>query len=384
METFQQIVAREDIKGSYAIAYTLLQASHPLFLDMQLTEEEDRIVLESSNQHLYGWDELMTLDTEEKLRHLVNIGSIYEELQESKYSYRLSPDNLVFTINATPLIVEKGIVGQVKPYEAISLETFVKNYQAMVVSLLDKKTTYEGLVSGKLEFYKGNLFCEKVIAETHPADIIALLEGYYEEEKLKNKTNFTKMDNKMVSSLKITAVVSGIIAVASLIGIIYLMLLSLPRQEMVANLRLSFIKEDYSAVISEAKNTNSKFFNQDDKYIIAYSVIMTEPLTKEQRTELSKISTQSNEDYLRYWILIGQSKIDEAIDIASYLDDPQLLMYGLTKKIDEVQRDPDLTSEERTEQLESYKSKLEELKKQYLTKDELLLEEKTSSSSNSE
>ena len=66
-------------------------------------------------------------------------------------------------------------------------------------------------------------------------------------------------------------------------------------------------------------------------------------------------------------MLIGQSKIDEAMDIASYLDDPQLLMYGLTKKIDEVQRNPNLTSEQRTEQLNNYKGKLEELKKNYLT-----------------
>ncbi|WP_231196048.1 type VII secretion protein EssB/YukC [Streptococcus equi] len=66
---------------------------------------------------------------------------------------------------------------------------------------------------------------------------------------------------------------------------------------------------------------------------MAYSVIMTEPLTDKQKEELSKISNQSNEDYLRYWVLIGQAKIDDAMDIASYLDDPQLLMYGLTKKM---------------------------------------------------
>ncbi len=65
-------------------------------------------------------------------------------------------------------------------------------------------------------------------------------------------------------------------------------------------------------------------------------------------------------------MLIGQAHIDEAMDIASYLDDPQLMMYGLTKKMDEVQRNPDLTSEERTEQLNSYKAKLEEFKKTYL------------------
>ena len=54
------------------------------------------------------------------------------------------------------------------------------------------------------------------------------------------------------------------------------------------------------------------------------------------------------------------------MDIASYLDDPQLLMYGLTKKIDDIQRDPSLTSEKRTEEINHYKSKSEELKKQYL------------------
>ena len=151
-----------------------------------------------------------------------------------------------------------------------------------------------------------------------------------------------------------------------------------------AHLRLSFIKEDYSAVISEARNVDGRVLTQDDKYILAYSVIMTEPLTAAQRSELSNMSTQSNEAYLRYWILIGQAKNDEAIDIASYLDDPQLLMYGMTKKIDEIQRNPDLTAEARTTQLESYKNKLEELKKQYLTIDELLLDETSSSDSGAE
>ena len=93
-------------------------------------------------------------------------------------------------------------------------------------------------------------------------------------------------------------------------------------------------------------------------------------MTDKQKERLSKINTQSNADYLSYWILIGQAKIDEAIDVASFLDDPQLLMYGITKKIDELQRNPELSSEKRTEQLNSYKSKLEELKKKYLGSEE--------------
>ena len=167
--------------------------------------------------------------------------------------------------------------------------------------------------------------------------------------------------------MKWTTIIASFIGVLSIVGVFYFALFAMPNQQMISGLRLAFVNQDYSSVVSTVKNTDSKSLSQDDAYMVAYSVIKTEPLTETQKTELSKISTQSSTDYLRYWVLIGQSKVDEAIDIASYLDDPQLLMYGLTKKVDEVQRNPNLTSEQRTEQLNNYKSKLEELKKNYLT-----------------
>ncbi|MGT2866983.1 type VII secretion protein EssB/YukC, partial [Streptococcus fryi] len=173
-----------------------------------------------------------------------------------------------------------------------------------------------------------------------------------------------------LARLKATSILASLGAVLLAAGLGYVLLSSLPKQEMISQTRLAFIQKDYSKVITTVKSADSKALSQDDKYIVALSVIMTEPLTETQRQELSKISTQSNEDYLRYWILIGQSKIDEAIDIASFLDDPQLLMYGMTKKIDDIQRDPDLTAEERTGQLNTYKTKLDELKKTYLTPEE--------------
>ncbi|KXT89146.1 hypothetical protein SORDD21_01806 [Streptococcus oralis] len=49
-----------------------------------------------------------------------------------------------------------------------------------------------------------------------------------------------------------------------------------------------------------------------------------------------------------------------------------MLMYGLTKKIDEVQRNPNLSSDDRTKQLDDLKSKLDELKEKYLKSDSTL------------
>lgn len=357
-----------DIKGNREIAYALLVAEQPYFVNQNVIEEEGRLTIESLlTDEYYSWDKLITMIDEEKLRHLINIGQLFHALQDSIYTYNLSPNNLVFSRNGNPLFVFRGVKGQVPPYDVVSLDEFTVKFKAMIVSLLDKKTSYEKLIEGQSPFYKGKLFCETIMKAENLDEIISLLEEKYLEEREQNKEKFSRVPNKLVSRLKLTTLITSLIGFFSLVGVLYFLLFAMPSQQMISDLRLAFVHQDYSTVVSTVKNTDSKSLSQDDSYMVAYSVIKTEPLTEAQKTELSKISTQSNKDYLRYWVLIGQSKIDEAMDIASYLDDPQLLMYGLTKKIDEVQRNPNLTSEQRTEQLNNYKGKLEELKKNYLT-----------------
>lgn len=357
-----------DIKGNREIAYALLVAEQPYFVNQSVIEEEGKLTIESLlTDEYYSWDKLIDMIGEEKLRHLINIGQLFHALQDSIYTYNLSPNNLVFSRNGNPLFVFRGVKGQVPPYDVVSLDEFTVNFKAMIVSLLDKKTSYEKLIEGQSPFYKGKLFCETIMKAENLDKIISLLEEKYLEEKEQNKEKFSRVPNKLVSRLKLTTLITSLIGFFSFIGVLYFLLFAMPSQQMISDLRLAFVHQDYSTVVSTVKNTDSKSLSQDDSYMVAYSVIKTEPLTEAQKTELSKISTQSNKDYLRYWVLIGQSKIDEAMDIASYLDDPQLLMYGLTKKIDEVQRNPNLTLEQRTEQLNNYKGKLEELKKNYLT-----------------
>ena len=357
-----------DIKGNREIAYDLLVAEQPYFVNQNVIEEEGKLTIESLlTDEYYSWDKLITMIDEEKLRHLINIGQLFHALQDSIYTYNLSPNNLVFSRNGNPLFVFRGVKGQVPPYDVVSLDEFTVNFKAMIVSLLDKKTSYEKLIEGQSPFYKGKLFCETIMKAENLDEIISLLEEKYLEEREQNKEKFSRVPNKLVFRLKLTTLITSLIGFFSLVGVLYFLLFAMPSQKMISDLRLAFVHQDYSTVVSTVKNTDSKSLSQDDSYMVAYSVIKTEPLTEAQKTELSKISTQSNTDYLRYWVLIGQSKIDEAMDIASYLDDPQLLMYGLTKKIDEVQRNPNLTSEQRTEQLNNYKGKLEELKKNYLT-----------------
>ena len=373
MENKKTNILLEEIRGNKEVALTLLKLANANFLNKHIEIDEEHLIIESELEEGYfEWKDLEEKIDEEKLRILINIGHLYDALENSKYTYNLTPDSLVFTANGIPRLIFAGVKNQVPPFDSLSESEFLARFKAMIISLLDKRYEYDDLISGQLPFYKGKLFCESIVNLDSIKEVIAILQDEYRKEKENNSKNYTRVRISTLSRLKWTAIITSIVFFVSLIGLAYMLFVSLPQQETVAKLRLAFVDQDYSKVVSTVKNVDSKSLSQDDLYMVAYSVIKTEPLTNKQKEELEKISKLTNADYLRYWVLIGQSNIDGAIDIASYLDDPQLLMYGLTKKIDEVQRNPNLSSDDRTKQLDELKSKLDELKEKYLKSDSTL------------
>src|SRR5699024_11594338 len=60
-------------------------------------------------------------------------------------------------------------------------------------------------------------------------------------------------------------------------------------------------------------------------------------------------SSDLDKDYLLYWIYNGHGEFEESMDKAKFLDDPQLIMYGLIKQIEQAKNDPSLEGSERDE-----------------------------------
>lgn len=359
-------LTKEELKGNVTLAFTLLRAEHQHALPLTIEANESSYLLNAITEHMSPFGVLGNLPLEEKLRYLINIGKLQEAFRQSVYTYTLHPSNLVFTQDGIAKVIHRGIVNQVPPYDKLDDVNFLENYKAIIVSVLDKNVDFDELSQGKLNFYKGHKFCETITSSETLDDVLTLLNEHLDYEKERVNKEMVRVPHRKVLMWKIGAMISsGLLLIVSSI-FLYNLFVTQPQQNNISNLRLAFTQKDYSKVVSNAKSIDSKSLSSDDKYLVAYSVIMTEALTDAQKTTLGKITSQTNEDYLRYWLLIGQNKIDEAMDIASFLDDPQLLMYGLTKKIDDVQRDPSLSSDKRTEELNRYKSKLEEMKKQFL------------------
>lgn len=359
-------VTKEELKGNTMLALTLLQTEHPHALPLVVEESDSSYLLHANTDDMAPFGVLGNLPLEEKLRYLINIGKLQETFGQSVYTYALHPENLMFTQNGIVKVVYRGVINQVPPYKKLNVDDFLENYKSIIISVLDRRVDFDELSQGKLNFYKGHKFCEAIVNSETIDDVLNLLKEHLAHEKERVKKEMIRVPQRQLLVWKIGAMISSALLLILSSIFLYNVLITQPQQQNISNLRLAFTKKDYSKVVSSVKTIDSKSLSVDDKYLVAYSVIMTESLTDAQKTTLGKITNQTNEDYLRYWVLIGQNKIDEAMDIASFLDDPQLVMYGITKKIDEVQRDPSLSSDKRTEELNRYKSKLDEMKKQFL------------------
>ena len=68
---------------------------------------------------------------------------------------------------------------------------------------------------------------------------------------------------------------------------------------------------------------------------------------------------------------LGQGHLDEAINIATYLDDNDITKLALINKLNEIENNGDLSNDKRSEETKKYNDKLQDiLDKEKQVKDE--------------
>src|SRR5690625_7624663 len=80
---------------------------------------------------------------------------------------------------------------------------------------------------------------------------------------------------------------------------------------------------------------------------------------------MKNISLRSDERYLLYWIYNGIGNFDRTIDLAKYMDHPQVIMYALNKKTEQGKNDPKLSGAERDDEVGQLRDELEEYAEEY-------------------
>ncbi|WP_147536201.1 type VII secretion protein EssB [Bacillus marasmi] len=343
----------------------MMNVPSELFLPAVIEEEEDLVVFSFLvDQRAKTWEDVRKLNRSDKLRLLCNIAR-FKKCLTSRITFFLHPDNLVFDDNLMPTLAYRGIRDLVPPFE-MNEEKFLQQYKALIIALFSKKYTFEELYYGSLKNVKESEF-EKQIAELEDFDsLFSYLRTSYIKEISEHEKTMQFVPKKRFRLYKGLAFSMIALAVLLAVPLGYLGFVKIPEQSQLLNANHAFLSADYDNVIKELEGHDPKKLTKDSKYILAYSYIQSEKLSKDQKASILKnVHLKSNSNYLLYWIYNGRGDLEQSVDLAKYLDDPNLIMYGLIEQIEQVKKDPKLSGAERDEKMESYMDQYEDYKEKY-------------------
>ena len=344
---------------------SLINSESGLFVPSSVKEEDDLFCFSFTvDPKARTWNDILKLDRKDKLRLLCNLAR-YKNCLPTRMTFFLHPDNLIVDDNLIPSIVYRGIRDLVPPYH-LDEKSFTLQYKCLTIALFSKKYSYDELIAGSLQQAKDTEFERQVIELEDSKSLIQLLNRKYAEEKLAAEKTMQVVPKKKFRLYKRLTFSMIALAVVLAVPLAYFGLVKIPFQSHLLEADRSFLATDYNNVINHLEDQEPEDLPDSSKYVLAYSYIKSERLSDKQKEAiLNNISIKSDPNYLLYWIYNGRGDFNQSIDLAKYIDDPQLIMYGLIKQIEQVKNDPDLSGTEREKKVQDYQDQYETYAEKY-------------------
>ncbi|WP_066074085.1 type VII secretion protein EssB [Neobacillus soli] len=336
----------------------LMTENTDFFVPAVVADEDDQFTFSFTvDQKAKKWEDVRKLGRNDKLRLLCNLAR-FRKLLNARMTFFLHPDNLVFDDNLLSTLVYRGIRDLVPPYETKE-ENFTLQYKCLIVALFSKKYSFDELYSGSLKNATGTEFERQVGGAEDLAALIKLLENSYQKEQLETEKKMQIVPKKRFRLFKQLTFSMVVLLIILAVPLIYFSFIKLPFQDHLLEAHRHFLSADYGKVISDLEIENPEKLSDAGKYILAYSYIKTEPLENTPKEAIMKnISLKSDSNYSLYWIYNGRGDFDKSVDLAKYIDDPVLIMYGFVKKIEKAKNDPELSGTEREKEIQDYQEQL--------------------------
>ncbi|MHD0398635.1 type VII secretion protein EssB [Staphylococcus simulans] len=361
-ETMREI-PKSDIKPEHYHLMYLLGEEVPYFLNGDVVELNDSFQIHYEfPEHIKRFETLYSFTKDLKLRYLLNIADL-TNVQKTRFTFELSPNELYFTKNGLPLLKTRGLKNVVKPLP-VTDEVFLVRYKALVICAFNQRAEFDSLVEGNLQLHKGTAFEQKVIEADSLQALKELLNAHYNQQNAIYRNAYAYIPKRRFNVYKWVAIVAGSLVLVFACIFAYLYLSVMKHDEIVAKGYRDYVKADYTNVLNDYKELDAKKLNKETLYIYARSYIETnqQGLEKDKKENLlNNVTPHSNKDYLLYWTELGQGNIDEALNIATYLDDNDITKLALINKLNEIKNSPDLDSEKRSEQTKKYNDKLQDI-----------------------
>nr|CRY95952.1 hypothetical protein [uncultured prokaryote] len=297
----------------------------------------------------------------DRLRVLLEIGELLPWFE--KYRFSLAPENLYYDRNYRVFVknrdlYEKGMRGEE--------EDALAQYKALAGYTMQKRYSYEDYYAGGRDLYKKNSFLKSMDAVKDIQGLQEFLKEEYEKTEKIVKNQRVEVNKSWYRMNRLGMTVAGIVIAAAVGSILFLMLVLLPRKNALLAAAGNYLEEDYVQVIDDLKKVDMKYLNQYQKYMLSVAYVKSESLTPEQKGNVLETLQINGEEKLKdYWIYLGRLNTAEAENIAMQRSDDELLLYAYMTEKAILEKNTEISGEEKTQRLQELEKKIEELAEQY-------------------
>lgn len=343
----------------------LLQEPSDYFAPLQIDENEDMLVFHLTVEESYkNWEDILKLNTSEKLRLLCNVAKL-ERFLSTRITFSLHPETLLFDENLMPVITYRGLRNLVPPFE-LDESAFLKQLKCYIIALFSTKYDYEQLYNGSLKNAEETEFQRQVRDMEKLSQLKDFLLESYQKEQKKTEKTMSLVPLRKYRTFKQLSIIMIVVSILLAAPLAYYGFVKSPHQDNVIEAHGQYLSSDYGEVISILRSENPENLPFRTQYVLANSYINVEQLSeREKEVILRNVSLRSDTDYLLYWIYNGRGEFEESMEKAKYIDDAQLIMYGLIKQIEEAKNNPELSGTERDETVNELQDELKKYQDDY-------------------
>jgi len=272
---------------------------------------------------------------------------------------------ILFDDNLMPVVTYRGLRNLIPPFEQDEA-VFLKQFKCYIIALTSEKYDFDQLYHGSLRNADDTEFQRQVRDMESLAQLETFLLETYREEQNKTERTQVLVSSKKFRLFRQLAIIMILVSVLLATPLAYYGLVKSPYQDKLLEAHGKYLSSNYGEIISILLAEDPEKLPFQTQYILADSYIHVENLLdREKEVILRNVSLKSDTDYLLYWIYNGRGEFEESLEKAKYIDDVQLIMYGLIKQIEEARNDPELTGSEREERLNELQDELDRYQEEY-------------------
>lgn len=337
---------KNEIRAKTIYDFKRLEEAHYLFLPCKLEEEKETVCMSFDLRGMQSVEELKDADRLKQLRVLLQVAELEEVYGD--YDFSLEPENLYYDVFGRIKVRNRDIIFEQGKNRK---KQFLRQYQALIGYILEGFHPYEDYLYGGLEILKEQdeyaVFFEP---ETVQEERKILLEEYgslLENEKKYTKKVEIRKYKRLVRYRAISLILLVLLSFASMYSFAWYM----PRQKKIREAEDAYIRKDYIAMINALQGFQIADLDRAGKYMLATAYIQGQAIDtfspRDKENILSKITYQSNENVLDYWLHLGRLEVREAEELAMKMSDDQLLLYAYMQDLRQIEDDEGLSGEEK-------------------------------------